>query len=102
MNPPPGEEAAVAARLGNVEQGLRDLWRSKASAELGVRLDADVRALEETRATKAEVRAAIDATDKLAGKVDRLIFVIIVAAVTLAGSAITFALTASRIAGGGG
>ena len=101
MNPP-GEDAAVAARLGNIEQSLRDLWKGKASTELGARLDGDVRALEETRATKAEVRAAIDATERLAAKVDRLIFVIILAAVTLAGSAITFALTASRIAGGGG
>lgn len=102
MIPPPGEDAAVLARLGNVEQSLRDLWKSRASAEMVGRLDADVRALEETRATKAEVRSAIDATERLATKVDRLIFVIIVAAVTLAGSAITFALTASRIAGGGG
>lgn len=97
MIPPPDSPAALAVRVASAEAGVEKLWGAKASAREVERLDEEVR----TRATKDEVAAVVRGQDELARKVDRLVMVLIVAAVSFAGSAITFALTASRIAGGG-
>jgi hypothetical protein len=92
-------DEAHAVRLGVVEDGVKALWAAKASQRELDDVKADVRSLEEGRASTADVRRLETKIDRVDQKFDALQGKIVGAAITMAGSAVLIALAAQRVAG---